>query len=137
MAYKEELKKTKKRAFRYFAYRDRSRKEIIQYLQKKGVSENALSETLTFLEENDFINESRFALNFGRFRIKNKKIGKVRLTKELKEKGLDKQIINKTLNSLYEEFDEQKIAMACAKNKLQSFSLNDVKKKTCSVGKIP
>ena len=76
-----------------------------------------MDETLIFLEDNDYINDPRFALNFGRSRIENKKVGKLRLEKELKEKGLENQIISGTLNFLYEEYDEREIAMACAKKK--------------------
>ena len=136
MSFKEESRKAKKCAFRYLSYRDRSRGELIHHLQKKGFSDNALNETLTFLEEKDFINEPRFALQFGRSRITNKKIGKERLKNELKEKGLGTQIINETLNSLYEEFDEREIAVTCAKKKLQSFSLTDIKKKRGRLAKF-
>ena len=54
-------------------------------------------------------------MQFGRSRIKNKKLGRLRLERELRDKGLEASIIEQTLNTLYEEYDESKLAMACAK----------------------
>jgi regulatory protein len=122
MPYEEESKNARRRAIRYLVYRDRSRNEIIRYLKKKNFSENAVDETLIFLENNEYINDKCFAMQFGRSRIINKKIGRLRLGLELGDKGLEKQIIEETLNSLYEEFDEKKIALSCAKKKLATYS---------------
>ena len=128
MYYEKESKKARRHAIRYLVYRDRSRHEITCYLKGKGFSANAVGEALAFLEDNDYVNDPRFALQFGRSRIENKKVGKLRLERELKAKGLESATISGALNSLYEEFDERKIAMVCAKKKLQSFSSNDIEK---------
>ena len=122
MPYEEESKNARRRAIRYLVYRDRSRNEIIRYLNEKKFSADAVDETLIFLESNDYINDERFAMQFGRSRIVNKKIGRLRLGLELGKKGLERKIIEETLNSLYEEYDEKKIAMSCAKKKLASTS---------------
>ena len=122
MPYEEESKNARRRAIRYLVYRDRSRNEIIRYLKKKKFSENAVDETLIFLENNEYINDERFAMQFGRSRIVNKKIGRLRLRLELGDKGLERQIIEETLNSLYEEYDEKKIALSCAKKKIATYS---------------
>ena len=87
MPYEEESKNARRRAIRYLVYRDRSRNEIIRYLKKKHFSENAVDETLIFLENNEYINDKRFAMQFGRSRIVNKKIGRLRLGIELGDKG--------------------------------------------------
>ena len=128
MPYKEESKKARRRAIRYLVYRDRSRNEIICYLKGKKFSANAVDETLAFLEDNDYVNDQRFALQFGRSRIENKKVGRLRLERELRNKGLERQLIDETLSSLYKEYDEREIAMSCAKKKLSSSSPNDSKK---------
>ena len=117
MPCEEESKNARRRAIRYLVYRDRSRNEIIRYLNGKKFSADAVDETLIFLESNDYINDDRFAMQFGRSRIVNKKIGRLRLGLELGDKGLERKIIEETLNSLYEEYDEKKIAISCAKKK--------------------
>ena len=128
MPNKEESKNVRRFAIRYLVYRDRSRKEIDCYLKKKGFSSNAVDEVITFFEDNSYINDPNFALQFGRSLIKNKNVGRLRLERELRHKGLANHIIHGTLSSLYEEFDERKIAMVCAKKKLKASSSNDIKK---------
>ena len=125
---KEEPKKARRRAIRYLVYKDRSRNEIICYLKRKRFSANVVDETLTFLENNGYINDRRFALQFGRSRIVNKKVGRLRLEQELRNKGLERQIINETLSSLYEEYNEREVAMVCAKKKLASCSSGESEK---------
>jgi regulatory protein len=124
----EESKKARNSAIRYLAYRDRSRSEIVRHLKEKGFSGNSTDETIAFLEDNDYINDPRFAMQFGRSRIKNKKVGKLRLERELRDKGLKTSIIDLTLGSLYEEHNERELAMACAKKKFDSFSSSDIEK---------
>jgi regulatory protein len=128
MPYEGESKNARRHAIRYLVYRDRSRDEIIRYLKKKKISANAVDETLIFLENNDYINDERFAIQFGRSRILNKKIGKLRLELELRNKGLKNQIVKETLEALYEEYDENKIALFCAKKKITSHSITNSEK---------
>ena len=128
MTYEEESKNARRRAIRFLVYRDRSRNEIIRYLDGKKFSENAVSDTVNFLENNDYINDERFAIQFGKSRIEKKNIGKLRLELELKNKGLEKKLIKKTIELLYEDYDENKIAMTCAKKKLTTYSSSNGKK---------
>ena len=97
MPYEEETKNARRRAIRYLVYRDRSRNEIIRYLNGKKFSADAVDATLIFLESKDYINDERFAMQFGRSRIVNKKIGRLRLGLELGNKGLERKIIKGTL----------------------------------------
>ena len=136
MPYEEESKNARRRAIRYLVYRDRSRHEIIRYLNGKKFSADAVNETLIFLESNDYINDDRFAMQFGRSRIVNKKIGRLRLGLELGNKGLERKIIEETLNSLYEEYDEKKIALSCAKKKLATYSSSNSEKDRRRIAKF-
>jgi regulatory protein len=136
MPYEEESKNARRRAIRYLVYRDRSRNEIICYLNRKKFSADAVDETLIFLESNDYINDERFAMQFGRSRIANKKIGRLRLGLELGNKGLERKIIEETLNSLYEEYDEKKIALSCAKKKLATYSSSNSEKDRRRIAKF-
>ena len=128
MPHKEESKHARRRAIRYLAYKDRSRNEMVRYLKGKQFSENIVIKTLTFLEKNNYINDERFAMQFGKSRIENKKIGKLLLKQELKIKGIEGQTIESSLHLLYKEYNEKEIAMACAKKKLSSYSSNSTEK---------
>jgi len=94
---------------------------MVYYLRGKKFSENIVNETLIFLENNDYINDERFAIQFGKTRVVSKKIGKLRLGLELTNKGLNKKTIKKALDSLYREYDEKEIAMSCARKKLSTY----------------
>jgi len=136
MPCEEESKNARRRAIRYLAYKDRSRNEITRYLNGKKFSADAVNETLIFLESNDYINDDRFAMQFGRSRIINKKIGRLRLELELRNKGLEKKIIEETLNSLYKEYDEKKVAMSCAEKKLTTYSSTNTEKDRRRIAKF-
>ncbi len=95
-----------------------------------------MDETLIYLEKNDYINDERFALQFGKSRILNKKIGKIRLELELRNKGIKNQIIQETLKALYEKYDEKKIALAYAKKKIANHSLTNIEKDRHRIAKF-
>ena len=115
MPNKDESKKARRLAIKYLVYRDRSRKEMACYLSGKGFSAGIVDEILSFLLKNNYINDERFAMQFGKSRIENKKIGKLLLKQELKIKGIEGQTIENSLYLLYKEYNEKEIAIACGK----------------------
>ena len=128
MPNKDESKKARRLAIKYLVYRDRSRNEMACYLSEKGFSAGIVDEILSFLLENNYINDERFAMQFGKSRIENKKIGKLLLKQELRIKGIEGQTIENSLYLLYKEYNEKEIAIACAKKKLPSYSSNSTEK---------
>ena len=128
MPIKDESKKAHRLAIKYLVYRDRSRKEMTCYLSEKGFSSEIVDGVLSFLIENNYVNDERFAMQFGKSRIENKKIGKILLKQELKIKGIESQTIENSLYLLYKEYNEKEIAIACAKKKLPSYSSNSTEK---------
>ena len=128
MPNKDESKKARRLAIKYLVYRDRSRNEMACYLSEKGFSAGIVDEILSFLLENNYINDERFAMQFGKSRIENKKIGKLLLKQELRIKGIESQTIENSLYLLYKEYNEKEIAIACAKKKLPSYSSNSTEK---------
>ena len=128
MPNKDESKKARRLAIKYLVYRDRSRNEMACYLSEKGFSAGIVDKILSFLLENNYINDERFAMQFGKSRIENKKVGKLLLKQELKIKGIESQTIENSLYLLYKEYNEKEIAIACAKKKLPSYSSNSTEK---------
>ncbi len=99
----EMFKKAKSHALRYLSYRDRSKWELTQYLEKKEHSHPVIQQTLNYLTKLNYVNDQRFAMEWGRFRIEKKKFGRNRLSLELLKKGIDKETLENTVNSLYED----------------------------------
>ena len=113
----ETFKKAKNQALRYLSYRDRSKWEITQYLEKKNHSHLVLQQPLEYLENLDYIDDKRFALQWGQFKINQKKLGRNRLYLELLNKGIDQKILENILSPIYENNSEIQLARECAHKK--------------------
>jgi len=125
----ELFKKAKAQAFRFLSYRERSHWELAQYLKKKEYSYPMIQQILDYLTELDYINDQRFALQWSQFQINKNKIGRNRLYMELSGKGIDKAIIEKTLNVIYEDNPEKDVAEQCARKKWVSLKGVEKEKK--------
>ena len=116
----ETFKKAKNQALRYLSYRDRSKWEITQYLEKKQHSHLVIQQTLEYLENFDYVDDQRFALQWGQFNINKKKLGRNRLYLELLNKGIDRETLENILSTLYENNPEIQLAKECASKKWES-----------------
>ena len=72
----EAIKKAKSHALRYLSYRDRSKLEITQYLEKKEHPHPVIEKALDALVKLNYVNDQRFALEWGRYKINKQKLGK-------------------------------------------------------------
>jgi regulatory protein len=127
---REVIKTAKSQALRYLSYRDRSERELTVYLEKKGHAPALIKKTLQHLADLNYVNDQRFALEWGRYRIEVKKFGKERVRHELFAKGIASLIIETTLDTLYNSNLEQELALACASKKLASLDGLEPEKKT-------
>ena len=116
----EAFKKAKNQALKYLSYRDRSKWEITQYLEKKQHSHLVIQQTLEYLENLDYVDDQRFALQWGQFNINKKKLGRNRLYLELLNKGIDRETLENILSTLYENNPEIQLAKECASKKWES-----------------
>lgn len=87
---------------KYCAYQDRCHQEVRYKLIELKIYGEQLEEILSELIQEDFLNEERFARSFARGKFRIKQWGKVRITQELKQKGVSDYCIRKGL----EEIDE-------------------------------
>ena len=126
----EALKTAKSQAFKHLSYRDRSKKEVALYLEKKGHTPSVIQTTLQELEKLNYINDQRFAMEWGRWRVEVKRFGKKRLQHELSAKGVSSSIIETALTALYDSHPEQALALACANKKLASLHGLEPEKKS-------
>ena len=116
------------RALFYLKFRPRSQMEIKQYLKEKKFSPDAIANVISRLEANGYINDHDFARlwveNRRRFRPK----GAYALTGELREKGIDGQIIKNVLID-FDETESAWAAVAPRVARLQKFEKIEFKKK--------
>jgi regulatory protein len=96
------------RALYYLKFRPRSRMEINRYLKEKKFLSDSIANALSRLEDNGYINDNDFARLWIENRLRFRPKGVYALTGELREKGIDEQIIEDVLG----DFDEPKSAWA-------------------------
>jgi len=125
----EALKKAKNQALKYLSYRNRSKWEVTQYLEKKQHSHLVIQQTLEYLESLDYVDDQRFALQWGQFNINKKKLGRNRLYLELLNKGIDRETLENILSTLYENNPEIQLAKECASKKWESLKGVEADKK--------
>jgi regulatory protein len=116
----EELKQARALAYRYLSHRDRSARETADHLKKKGLEEAVVQETLRYLKEANYLDDRRFAEHWARTRAENKQFGKYRLRQELIGKGIAQDLIDETLDTLFETVKEIDLARAVIEKKLPS-----------------
>ena len=104
-------------ALRYRSYRPRSRKEILDYLQKKGYDDSHIRQAITFLDEMKLLNDDEFARMFCRDRLQLKPVGKSSMKYLLYKKGIDKPTVEKILPEFYTLESENLLAMKEAERK--------------------
>lgn len=98
----EDFNKLLVKAERYCAYQERSRTEVEMKLKKLGIRSSDSIKIINSLEENDFLNEDRFARLFvsGKFRIK--RWGRHKIRAELKARRINQTIISAALDMIEE-----------------------------------
>ena len=116
----EDSKQARALAYRYLSHRDRSARETADHLKKKGFEEAVVQKTLRDLKEANYLDDRRFAEHWARTRAENKQFGKYRLRQELIGKGLTQDLIDETLDTLFETVKEIDLARAVVEKKLPS-----------------
>ncbi len=93
-----------KKLYRYCAYQERCKSDVRNKLSELGVPHHEMDHCITHLEEENFLNESRYVHAFVRGKFFLKKWGKHKIIAELRAKGIDKTLIEKVLE---EEIDTE------------------------------
>ncbi|NLP00591.1 MAG: regulatory protein RecX [Clostridiaceae bacterium] len=119
------VRSARERAVRYLTFKDRSENEILRKLIDAGfdktVAQNAVNELRTI----GYLDDTRYAMKYLSERIRTKALSKKSLGFELKNKGIDKDIIEKALSEF--ETDDYEVALREGKRKFGKYDLNDKK----------
>ena len=87
----------------YCSYQERCYKDVDNKLNSFSLIPEAREKILTYLIENNFINEERFAKSFARGKHNYKNWGKNRIIQELKFRDISQRIIQSALAELSED----------------------------------
>jgi regulatory protein len=101
----------KRTALKFRSFRPRSRKEISEYLKKKGYEESAIIIGIQFLIDNSLINDEEFARMLCRDRLMLKPVGKSSMRQVLYKKGIDRTATERILDDFYTAESEKALAL--------------------------
>jgi regulatory protein len=109
----------KNNAINYLSYRQRSSKEIIDHLTKKGFSKECAEGVVHQLQALRMVNDLEFAYAFVRDRLKRKPTGQALLRMQLLAKGITSSMADMVLAELVSPQSQHASALQAAKRKMQ------------------
>jgi regulatory protein len=95
------------KAYYYLSIRNRSVKEMREYLVKKKASVEIIEKIISLLLEKKFLNDESFARSWVLNRARLKPKGKAFLKFELRQKGITDEIITKVIQEVQEEIPDE------------------------------
>ncbi|HWY79673.1 MAG TPA: regulatory protein RecX [Candidatus Sulfotelmatobacter sp.] len=107
MDFQEQIAKYLNLAYYYLSIRNRSEKEMREYLAKKNASLKIIDQIILCLIEKKFLNDESFARSWIVSRARLKPKGKVLLQMELRKKGISDEIILSVLNDVHEDVPDE------------------------------
>jgi regulatory protein len=119
------VRAARERAVRYLTYKDRSEKEILSKLTDAGFDANIAQSAIDELKTIGYLDDARYAMKYLSERIRTKALSKKVLGYELKNKGIDGDIIDKVLSEF--ETDDYEVALREGKRKFGKYDINDKK----------
>ncbi len=114
----DEIERAFDASLHYLKYRPRSKVETSRRLEVKGFGKAAIETVLKRLEHYAYIDDFEFARFWVESRTRNRPRGLFALKYELREKGIEKHVIEKTLAG----FDEHAPAWQAVAKKLSGWS---------------
>jgi regulatory protein len=126
----DQFEKAKNVAFHFLSYRPRSQKEIEKKLLEKEFHPEIVKRTVDYLSQNGFLDDKKFIESWIADKTKFAPCGLLKIQKELKERGVDPDLIKESLAFLKEkEKDLAKEALKTRWNRFKKLSLKEKKKK--------
>lgn len=115
----------------YLSFRQRSEKEVRDYLLEKDYGEDLILRVIDRCKHYDYINDYEFAKSFIKDKLGLKKHGFKRISYELSHKGIDRNIVDDIIYeiSLENEDLEYNMALELAQKRLRSYRNDDRPKK--------
>jgi regulatory protein len=117
------LTRAKQQAYRLLAYRSRTANELRDRLQRRGYAAAIVDEVLGQLAADGYIDDRKLALDWARYRLQAKPLGRRRLAWELQRRGVPSESLEEVLREVYSEFDEGMLAEQAARKRLRSQEL--------------
>ena len=119
------LTRAKNAAYRLLTYRPRSRAELRSKLKDKEYDDAIIKAVLEHLDRLGYLNDREFARQWAAARIRARGFGRRRIEKELRNKGIEPEIVREILSEMLPDDTELATAMQQASKKLKTLSRFD------------
>lgn len=116
----KQLSRAKNAAYRLLTYRPRSRAELVEKLRDREFDDIVIDRVLVDLERFGYINDRRFAEQWASSRVRLRGLGRRRVEQELRNKGVNRDIVREVLVETLSVDDEKAVAKQAAERKLRS-----------------
>jgi regulatory protein len=113
-----ELSKAVEKAVRFVSYRPRSETELRQHLRRKQLDDALIEEVIARLRRYNYLNDDEFAAYWVEQRETFKPRSPMALRQELRQKGVDREIVDRAVD----EIDELDAARRAAEKRLNQLA---------------
>ena len=108
------------RALHFLSFRNRSTREMEQYLRKKSFDPDVIDATIERLKELNYIDDYNFALRYIEGKLRRKAVGPRLLRQELFQKGIASSLIDRAMEENEELLGDEEALIRLAEKKYRS-----------------
>ncbi len=108
--------------------------EIKNKLAKKGYNDEIIDKTVNFFLKHKLLSDKEYAEMFLENQIKYRPVGRILCKNKMVKKGLDQDLVEKTLKKNFSEKEEIKLAYKLAKAKERMIKSKTKKDKITKIG---
>jgi len=105
-------------ALRALMRRSYSLREMKQYLARRAKDETGVTVVLMKLQQMNYLNDARYALEFARSHAKLRRQGRYRIARDLRARGVSDADIDAALSEVFAENDEASLVRARLRRRL-------------------
>lgn len=117
----EKFNKLYNNALKFLSFRSRSEKEVFDHLIKKEDAVVVITQVITKLKEQKFLNDYEFAKQWIESRMRFRPRGSRLIKMELEQKGISKEIIEQIFNFQVPIFNEKEQIQKLIEKKIEKY----------------
>jgi len=121
----KECTRAKNIAYRYLSYRPRSHAEVVKKLRDQGFGDDTVRTVLSNLIRLQYVDDERFADQWAQSRVRLRGLGRRRIERELRDKGVDRETARRALDGVLTADLEIETARRAVERKLASMRALD------------
>jgi len=121
----KECARAKNIAYRYLSYRPRSHAEVEKKLRDQGFGDDTVRTVLSNLIRLQYVDDEKFADQWAQSRVRLRGLGRRRIERELRDKGVDRETVRRALDGVLTADLEIETARRAVERKIASMRALD------------